>query len=216
MNKPKFDENERMLYRDGYRLAQTYIGNGLTTENLLQAISHLYATIDELNGSIVALAHKQNVNIACERGCQWCCHQAVFANSYEIHFLSNHISHNLKPDEINVLVGRAREKQKTTSGLGNKDLLNYKAPCPLLCDGSCTAYSARPVACRIYLSTSLPSCLHFFHHPDDESRFPMLLDFPLKAGRLLNEGFSAALREQGIETAEFRIEDGLSRAFHDR
>lgn len=211
----KFYENERMLYADGYRLAQSYIGKGLTTEKLFEAIRELYASIDDLNSSVIAFADKQNLKVACAKGCQWCCHQPVFANSYEIHFLSEYIKSNFSPDENRLLTGRIQQKHEMTSKLSEKEVLSFKAPCPLLKDGACSAYSARPVACRIYLSTSLSSCLHFYKYPDDESSYPMLLEFPLRAGRLLNEGFIAALKENGIETAEFRLEDGLSRVFRD-
>lgn len=213
METNKFSENERLFYSDGYRLAQICIEKGLTTGNLFEAIRELYATIDKLNSSIIAFADKQNLKIACTKGCQWCCHQAVFANSYEIHFLSEYIGRNFSPGEIQKLTMRAKMKQKITSGLNENEVLNYKAPCPLLEDGACSAYNVRPVACRIYLSTSLASCLHFYKYPEDESAYPMLLDFPLKAGRLLNEGFLAALKENSVETTEFRLEDGLARAF---
>jgi hypothetical protein len=65
------------------------------------------------------------------------------------------------------------------------------------------------MACRIYLSTRLETCLEFYHHPENEQNYPALIDFPLKAGRMMNEGFMAALKENGIETAEFRLEEGL-------
>lgn len=209
----KFSENERMLYRDGYRLAQSAVEEGLTNKKLFEAIQSLYSAIDELNDSIISYARKQNTNVACAKGCQWCCHQAVFANSYEIHFLSDYIGKNFSTDEITELTRRIHKKHEITSKLDDKEVLNFKAPCPLLKDGACSAYSARPVACRIYLSTNLPSCLHFYKHPEDEKNYPMLLEFPLKAGRLLNEGFMAALKEHGVETFEFKIEAGLARMF---
>jgi len=65
------------------------------------------------------------------------------------------------------------------------------------------------MACRIYLSTKLETCLEFCHHTDNETNYPALMDFPLRAGRMMNEGFSAALKAIGIETAEFKLEDGL-------
>ena len=61
----------------------------------------------------------------------------------------------------------------------------------------------------IYLSTKLQTCLEFYHHPENETNFPALIDLPLRAGQMMNEGFRAALKESGIETAEFRLEEGL-------
>lgn len=209
----RFTENDRIFYSDGYRLAKSFLEEGLSNQSLFAAIESLYSTIDELNDSITAFAERQNMKVACFKGCHWCCHQAVYANSYELHFLSEFLRKNFNPEELNELAKRSVQKYAVTSKLNEHDILNYKSPCPLLKDGACSVYSARPVACRIYLSTNLNSCLEFYNHPDHETNYPQLLDFPLRAGRLMNEGFRAALKETGVETAEFRLEEGLSILF---
>jgi len=211
--KKKFSEQDRIFYSDGYRLAQSCIEKGLSNQTLFEAIETLYSSIDDLNSSLIAFAEKQNMKVACSKGCHWCCHQAVYANSYELHFLSEYIRKSFNREEIIGLADRAIKKNDVTSKLNEKDIRNYKSPCPLLKDGACSAYSARPVACRIYLSTNLSSCLKFYHCPEDETNYPQLLDFPLRAGRLMNEGFRAALKEANIETAEFRLEEGLTYLF---
>jgi Fe-S-cluster containining protein len=94
--------------------------------------------------------------------------------------------------------------------MNEQELANYKSPCALLENGACSVYDARPMACRIYLSTKLETCLEFYNHPDNEHNYPALIELPLRAGRMMNEGFMAALKEHGIETAEFRLEQGLS------
>jgi hypothetical protein len=89
------------------------------------------------------------------------------------------------------------------------EMLNYKSACPLLEDGACIAYAARPMACRIYLSTSVESCRRFYDDPGDAVNYPALLEFPLRAGRMLNEGFVAAFRQHGYPSSEVRMEEGL-------
>ena len=204
-----FSENDRIFYSDGYRLAQSAIENGLSNDTLFLAIESLYSAIDGLNDSIVALAERQNIKVACFKGCHWCCHQAVFANSYELHFLSERIKKNFSLEELAEVIAKTDTKHAITSQLSEDKVLLFKSPCPLLRDGSCSSYAARPMACRIYLSTKLETCLEFYHHPENEANFPALIDFPLRAGKMMNEGFSAALKEFGIETAEFRLEEGL-------
>ena len=205
-----FSENDRIFYSDGYKLAQSAIENGLSNDTLFSAIESLYTEIDGLNDSIVALAERQNIKVACFKGCHWCCHQAVFANSYELHFLSERIKKNFNSEELADLIAKTDAKHAITSELSEDKVLLFKSPCPLLRDGSCSSYAARPMACRIYLSTKLETCLEFYHHPENEANFPALIDFPLRAGKMMNEGFRAALKEFGIETAEFRMEEGLS------
>ncbi len=205
-----FTENDRIFYSDGYRLVQSAIQQGFSNQTLFSAIESLYAAIGGLNDSIVALAQRQGINVACSKGCQWCCHQAVYANSYELHYLAEQIKKKNSNKDLSELIDRTELKYSQTSGLSEDEILKYKSPCPLLNkDGACTMYSSRPMACRIYLSTKLSSCHEFFHHPENESNYPALIEFPLRAGRMMNEGFRAALKEFGIETAEFRIEEGL-------
>jgi len=204
-----FTDNDRIFYSDGYKLAQSAILNGLTNDSLFAAIESLYEAIDGLIDSILALAQRQNIRVACHNGCHWCCHQAVYANSYELHFLSEQLKKNFNQEELSSLLSHTENKCAKTSVLSEKEILKFKSPCPLLKNGSCSIYSARPMACRIYLSTKLESCLEFYRHPENDANFPALIDFPLRAGRMMNEGFRAALKEFGIETGEFRFEEGL-------
>lgn len=204
-----FSENDRIFYSDGYKLAQSAIEVGLSNETLFSAIESLYAAIDGLNDSIIALAERQNMSVACFKGCHWCCNQAVFANSYELHFLSERIKTDFTSKELAYVIAKTDAKDLITSELSEDDILRYKAPCPLLKNDSCSSYASRPMACRIYLSTKLETCFEFYLHPENETNFPDLIDFPLRAGKMMNEGFSAALKEFGIETAEFRLEEGL-------
>jgi Fe-S-cluster containining protein len=209
MENRHFSENDRIFYSDGYKLAQSAIEEGLSNDSLFVAIESLYAAIDGLNDSIIALAERQNIKVACFKGCHWCCHQAVFANSYELHFLSEKIKTHFTSGELADVIAKTEAKYLITSELSEEDILKYKTPCPLLKEGACSAYVSRPMACRIYLSTKLETCLEFYKHPENEANFPALIDFPLRAGQMMNEGFRAALKEFGIETAEFRMEEGL-------
>lgn len=204
-----FTDNDRIFYSDGYKLAQSAIQKGFTNDSLFSAIELLYEAIDGLNESILALAERRNIKVACYNGCHWCCHQAVYANSYELHFLSEQLKKDFTQEDLSSLISLTEIKCAKTSVLTEKEILKFKSPCPLLKNGSCSIYSARPMACRIYLSTKLESCLEFYHHPENDDNFPALMDLPLRAGRMMNEGFSAALKEFGVETAEFRLEEGL-------
>ncbi len=205
----QFSENDRIFYSDGYQLAQSAIEHGFSNTTLFSAIETLYADIDVLNDSIVALAERQKIPVACHKGCQWCCHQAVYANSYELHFLSEKIKVRFSPENVSKLQERTEIKFAVSSKMSEEEVAKYKSPCPLLENGACSIYEARPMACRIYLSTKLETCLEFYHHPENEQNYPALIEFPLNAGRMMNEGFMAALKEYGIDTAEFRLEAGL-------
>ncbi len=202
--------NEEIFYNDGYQLLVEATNGSPDKDSIFSALKKMYQSIDELIDALLAYAEKQGIQIACHKGCEWCCHQAVFANSYEIHYLSEYIKLNLPKEKRIEALQKAKRKNEHVSQLSEAEMLQYKSPCPLLIDGACSSYAARPMACRIYLSTRLETCLEFFHHPENEKNYPALLDFPLIAGKMMNEGFSAALKEQGIEISEFRLEEGLA------
>ncbi|HKJ40463.1 MAG TPA: YkgJ family cysteine cluster protein [Sunxiuqinia sp.] len=202
-------EHEKLFFNDGYQIGREAVSNGFGNQKIMDAIANMYESMDQLIDSLFELAKKQGISIQCKKGCCWCCHQPVFANSHEIQYLSNFIKTNFSKMAIENIRRKAIEKNQQTSKLRQEILLKNKGACPLLKNGTCTAYSARPMACRIYLSTKVKTCIEFYQNPDNENSFPALLDFPLQAGRLMNEGFVAALLESGIESEEFRLEEGL-------
>ncbi|WP_163707321.1 YkgJ family cysteine cluster protein [Mangrovibacterium lignilyticum] len=210
MSLENLTEHEKLFFDDGFQLGKQAAENKTNEKAFLDCVNEAYKAIDGLIDSILAMAKKENVTVDCKNGCAYCCHQAVYANSFELHYLGNFISQNFTPDQQEEVKKKAKEKKATTEKLSHEEVLKYKSPCPLLKNGSCTVYAARPMACRIYLSMKLNTCIEFYKNPDNSDNYPLLLEFPLTAGRMMNEGFSAALKESGIEIAEFRLEDGLS------
>ncbi len=88
--------------------------------------------------------------------------------------------------------------------------MKIRAACPFLEAGCCKVYKARPMACRIYLSASVASCKKEHDQPSDTRNFPGLFDFPLRAGRMINEGFVAWLKQNGLQVSELPLEQGYS------
>jgi len=201
---------EKAFYHDGFQLGiKATDDTGFSEQGIFNGLIQMYAAIDELNDSLFDFAKKQRQTIHCRKGCSWCCHQPIFALDYELDFLKNHIQNHFSVAEQKAIRQRAAEKNNKLKSLENDALINSKHPCPLLKNATCMAYDARPVACRIYLSTNVNSCMKFFNEPEDKTSFPALLDFPMRAGRMMNEGFKAALRSNGLVSKEFRIEEKL-------
>lgn len=205
----KFNQLEKQFYSDGFRLGMR--GTNTTTDNsfLLSAVHEMYSVIDEFIDSLLEFARANNQKTDCKRGCSWCCYQPVFALNYEIETLNDFIKKEFDGQTRSEIHKKANSKQHKLQNLEGGKLLNSKFPCPLLKEGYCLAYKARPMACRIYLSSSLETCLKFFNEPEDKENYPALLQFPMRIGRLMNEGFKSALKSQGIVADEFRIEEGI-------
>lgn len=203
-------ETDRIFYSDGYRLGMAAVEKGITDESIQEGVQILLSTMDGLIGSLLQQAERSGVKVDCAKGCSWCCHQPVFGHTFEMQYLANQAKQNLPPVKVAEIMERATSKNNLVKAMEEKEMLNYKSPCPLLENNACIVYHARPMACRIYLSTSVESCLRFYSQPDDPENYPALLDFPLKAGRMLNQGFLAALKQHGFTVTEYRIEEGLS------
>lgn len=199
---------EQAFYNDGYRLAADIPGDGNTGLVLLQSVTNLYEILDRFIDLFLQQAAEEQP-AQCRKGCAWCCHQAVFAQTYEFRYLKNWMFANKDAGQLEQIRKRAEEKRKTTSRLSPEERLLHKEPCPLLENDACSAYAARPVACRIYLSMDVQSCENEYTHPADRSAFPKLFRLPLQAGRKLNEGFAARLNEASVETSEYPMEEGL-------
>lgn len=200
---------EKQFHADGYRLAMSAVESGWSKETLLKAVFQLHRMVDELIDSFTVFAEKQNQQPACKKKCYWCCYQPVFALSYELDFLNDYVEKNFDPPTRKRIDERAAEKRRKLNGVHGEALYRSKSPCPLLENGECMAYSARPVACRIYLSSNVASCLKYFHEPENAKAVPALLYFPLRMGRMINEGFKAALKANGLDVDEFRIEEKI-------
>lgn len=204
-----FKSIERAFYSDGYRFGMKAAENFQSESNFSEVIHELHQLVDDLIQSFSEFATQQNQNIDCKKGCEWCCHQPVFVLDYELFHLNKFIKENFSIEKRDAIREKATQKNKKLTELPENQLLNSKHPCPLLENGACIAYQARPVACRIYLSKNVNSCVRFYNNPEDKTSFPELLDLPMRVGRMANEGFKAALKTSGIQPVEYRIEEKL-------
>jgi Fe-S-cluster containining protein len=203
-------EIDRIFYRDGYRLAGRYLEAELSSVQMEEAIRALYAAMDELLEAFLQRAEAEGQAVECKKGCAWCCHQEVFAVTHEFLYLNEYVQKKLSPDKQQRILNRAREKVGQSMNKSVEEQLQIRVACPFLDSGSCQVYEARPMACRIYLSASATSCKKEHDLCDKWRSFPGLFDFPLRAGRMMNEGFVAYLKQSGLQESELPIEQGYS------
>lgn len=203
-------EIRRIFYRDGYRLAFAHLDQELSAANLRRAIRELYQAVDDLLNSFLERSAADGKPAACKEGCSWCCYQEVFAVTHEFLYLKEFVRQHHSEKKRGEVLERARDKVKLTLNLPVEEQLKVRAACPFLEDGSCSVYKARPMACRIFLSSSVLSCKQDYDRPTDGKNLPELFEFPLLAGRMLNEGFVAYLKQVGIQSSELPVEQGYS------
>jgi Fe-S-cluster containining protein len=209
MDKQHFSEIDREIYADGYQLAMDIPVINNCPVNLFDSVQKIYNLLDEVIDSLMNLAGKYGTTADCHKGCSFCCYQPVFAVTHEFEFLADYISKHFTETEKEVILQKAIRKDKIVRDLPRERMLGHRMPCPLLKDDQCSVYEARPMACRIYLSTDVSTCREDYEHPENKDNYPALLDFPLRAGQMLDEGFVAGLKTLGIKSQEMRMEEGL-------
>ncbi len=209
MNKQELSDTDKAFFQDGQRLAEAANNNNIEAKKLWQATRQEQDAMEGLIEALSAEAQRHNVSIDCRKGCNWCCYQPIFGVAHEFHYLWKFIELNMGEDERKSILQRAFDNYQKRGRLSQDKLLKSKLPCPLLKDGTCSAYQARPMACRIYLSMSESSCKKYHDQPEDENNYPALLEFPLRAGQMMNEGFSEGLKPAGLTNNEYLMEEGL-------
>ena len=213
MDNPMTPENgnpyaviDQAFFADGYRLAAGNLGGKLNGNLLIKHLKTHYRLIDSLLDAFRNRVTASGSQIDCRRGCSWCCYQQVLVNPAEMLLITDYIGRNFNDKMKKAILQRAIEKDEKVKSLPAEEALQQKIPCPLLLDGTCSIYPVRPMACRIYLSSSLDSCLREFHHPEKPDTYPRLFDFPLHAGRMMNSGMIHYLSERGVTVYENRLE----------
>lgn len=207
-----YNEIDNVFFTDGYQLARQYL-KIINKENIHRLTTALYENIDLLLIAFRNRIEKENMQVTCHKSCDYCCSQAVFSNQREVCYLVDYLRKNLSPKELIQLRKRAEQKTDKTKKLSFEKKLFLKHNCPLLIDHICIAYPARPLACRIYLSMDLQSCKRYYFMPEDKSSIAKLYKFPLHAGRMMNQGISQYITEQGINSNTLSLELALVEAF---
>jgi Fe-S-cluster containining protein len=93
------------------------------------------------------------LQIACRKGCGYCCHNWVAATAPEVFLIARQIA------EPNVIIDRAA----ATIGLDIAARFGAKLPCAFLVENACSIYAARPTVCRQVTSTNLETCIEEFN-----------------------------------------------------
>ncbi|WP_430809359.1 MULTISPECIES: YkgJ family cysteine cluster protein [unclassified Carboxylicivirga] len=209
MTHTELSDTDKAFYQDGLRLAEAAGKDKIEARPLWQSTRQEQDAMEGLIEVLTEEAGRQNITIDCHKGCNWCCHQPIFGVSHEFHYLWQFMLLNMNEEERKKVLQRAFDNYQKRGRLSQEALAKSKLPCPLLINGTCGAYAARPMACRIYLSMSEESCKKFHDDPDKEEHYPQLLGFPLRAGQMMNEGFSAGLKNAGLINNEYLMEEGL-------
>lgn len=206
----KIAEIARAFFDDGKAIANE-VDNLDNRFKLMQATVENLKTGDSFVSTFKNELQKGGKTIDCKKGCSCCCNQTVFALNYEIEVLFKWLRDKLSYKEMDQLKDRVIERWKKSEGADKEKATELTEPCPLLVKGSCIGYNARPMACRIIISSDKESCEK--QMAKEDGAFADYYQLPLRAGQMLNEGFAFSLKRREYEVKEISIEEGLKDQF---
>lgn len=152
---------------------------------------------------------------ACAAGCALCCHLRVAVTPVEVFGLLDHLRANATPEAMATLSARMEQAAAQVHALAPAQRLATNIACPVLVEGRCSAYSARPFNCRAYHSLDLAACEASFANPEDPS-----LGHPQDAAVArvhegTQAGFMQALRGAGLDAGQYELATALAEAMAD-
>jgi hypothetical protein len=202
-----------IFFQDGYRLARQFLNGGVNRQAILNLMASAYESIDGLIQSFRRRCRVEGLKVDCRKECTYCCSQAVLASGHEVLAIWLYMHGNLDQGLMDEIREGSASKHRDTDEMQAMEFLHYIQPCPFLKNKACLVYPVRPMACRCYLSSSLKSCRDQYDQPRSGRRAAALYDFPLKAGRGMNEGIRSGLMESGLLPSEWLLECFIYRLF---
>ena len=106
----------------------------------------------------------QQVELACKKGCAYCCHIRLTSTPLEVIALGERLRADGRTDSA---LEKLRSYEQAIEGLTPEKRLVTLMPCPFLASDLCTVYDIRPSACRAYHSYDLGRCIADFEKPEE-------------------------------------------------
>jgi Fe-S-cluster containining protein len=98
--------------------------------------------------------------IVCRAGCYFCCFTQVELTPPEALLLGHYVEDHFSPEEKQGLRERVAKNLKLKAGKNKMEIasMRQELPCPLLREGRCSVYPARPLLCRAMHSLAAEQC----------------------------------------------------------
>jgi len=155
-----FSPEEEDLYFDTIEAVGRRIATAGTAAELLAAVRGAYTGFER---AYAAAPQSARAAVACCAGCDTCCHDDVAVQAHEVFVVAEYVQKKFPPAELEALIARSAEHRASYAARQGEPLqLTEKRPCPLLREGDCSVYVARPEICRAYLSRSFDDCVKNF------------------------------------------------------
>lgn len=186
---------------------------------LLQLVQDAIKFSDDLLDEISNRDIPDIGEIACQKGCTWCCYQQVGVTTPQALHIADYIRH----DDATAALAALQELDDLTRGMTNIERIKVQRPCAFLGDqGACSIYPVRPFACRGANSMDADICRRTIEEFDtiaDEWRTgignPWIHRLPNEAMARLQDGVLAATVQAGLLNDKLELTAAVRIALED-
>jgi hypothetical protein len=169
-------------------------------------VVRMYARLEAEQGAVIAAS---KLALACERGCNYCCHQRVEIRPYEAFVLADYIHSRMTIPQQADVKSRLAENLERIRPLQPLQHTQAGIACALLESGACSVYDARPAACRKYYSLSVDTCRAAFEHPTEPLIGPLEDENLRLAGNAIALGYARGVEESGRDANRYELHAAL-------
>ena len=179
---------------------------GATPANALAVARTAAIAFDSAITRLEPMVQPPERPLACGRGCAHCCHITVVTDVPTVLNLAEHIRAHFATDQREDL---RRRMAKRIVAMLNPERVKARLPCPLLVDGACSVYQARPLICRSFNSFDADACAREIMSGRPGITVPAY-DVPLRVGMAVPKGVEEGLVEAGQFDGGIELVRGLA------
>jgi Fe-S-cluster containining protein len=172
----------------------------------------MFGRLAALQGEVIAEHH---VDVACERGCSYCCHLRVEIRPHEAFVLARHIQSRFSAERQMQVVARLAATLQRIAPMSAAQHIRAGIACALLEDGACSAYEGRPATCRKYYSVSVATCRNAFADTAAPLTGELEDERVRLAGNAVALGYAKGLEDAGYDTTLYELHFALYKALTD-
>lgn len=147
------------------------------------------------------------VEIACRKGCAFCCSIWVSATAPEAIFVVKSIA----PEDRTRMREAVAAADAITGGKSADERSRISQPCPMLAANSCSVYPSRPLMCRGAASTDARVCERAYVERSGETIAQPLAHILMSTGYAV--ALSGAVRRAGLAATSSEYNAALMMAF---
>ena len=173
-------------------------------------VHSVYTAVDDaIQCELDRLRDENGTVPSCKKGCCHCCQHHILMDRAEAHVLMQFVRRELSSDQINDLRHRTHQWHALDQSSPGRtpsatiqapvDLSDYTRCCPLLVNGACIAYSARPVVCRVHLVSSDPQLCRALHDPTMTEEAPSVLKTVAAATAPFSKAQRDRIEDKGVD-----------------